>query len=162
MKQAAVDEITELIKSMRASHGNPHGSQEQRWITAHLNDDELAGIVANLSIVALHILSALEKGEMTGIELADSLSVTRGGVSRAAKKLLHYDLVKAGKHPDDQKKIYYSITARGQKMARVHDQMHLAIKKMIAEKLVAKYSEQELTIVAEFLRDFNQLEGEFN
>lgn len=65
------------------------------------------------------------------------------------------------KHPDDKKKIYYSLTSNGKKVAKVHDQMHEIIKNELVDKLTAKYSMDELNIVANFLNDLYRLEQKF-
>lgn len=158
MKDATIKQIQQRITLLRSQHNNVHGSQEQQWIQDHLNDDHLQTIVMHLSIIAFHTLSALEDGEKTGIELANQLQVTRGGVTRAAKKLLSYDLVAATQHPDDRKKIYYSLTNSGKTLARVHDQMHAEIRNKLVDRLSAAYSDQELQIVAKFLDDLYEFE----
>ena len=65
------------------------------------------------------------------------------------------------KHPDDKKKIYYSLTSNGKKVAKVHDQMHETIKTKLVDKITAKYSIDDLKIVANFLDDLYQLEQKF-
>lgn len=162
MTEAAVVKIHHTIEQLRAMHSNVHGSQEQKWIQDRIADDELKQIVLKLSIIAFHILSALEKSELTGIELAEKLCVTRGGITRAAKNLSKYQLIKLNKHPDNQKNIYYALTDRGRQIALVHDKMHASIKKSIVESLTAKYSKAELEMVAEFLEDLYKLEKQFN
>lgn len=47
-------------------------------------------------------------------------------------------------------------------MALVHDEMHESIKKKVVTQLVAKYSEQDLQIVADFLNDLYELEKSIN
>ena len=154
MPQTVVDDIYQTILKIRSEHTNDRGSAEQQWIQEHLNDAVLQKIAA--------ILSALEEGEATGIELAAKLGVTRGGVSRAAKKLAEYHLISAFKHNDDRKKIFYSLTASGQKIAHVHDEMHQSVKKQLVKQLTEKYSEEELKIVADFLDAFHQMENKLN
>ena len=161
VNEETISKIRHTIELLRVQHSNIHGSQEQRWIQEHLTDEKLKQEVLNLSIVAFHILSVLESGEQTGIEIAKKINVTRGGVTRAAKKLLQYDLIVATKHSDDKKKIYYSLTDEGKKLAKAHDQMHETMKKELVDKLTTKYSMEELKVVAHFLHDLYQLEQEF-
>ena len=112
--------------------------------------------------MALHVLSALEKADnQTGIDLANAISVTRGGVTRAAKKLIDFNLVTSKKRPDNKKNIYYRLTPAGRKVARVHDQMHQELQAMVIKQMDAKYSQAELTIVADFLASVLKAENEF-
>ncbi|WP_283583269.1 MarR family winged helix-turn-helix transcriptional regulator [Limosilactobacillus difficilis] len=161
MASANTSELFQTIQRLRMEHNNAQGSREQRWIQAHLTDSDLCDAVSRCSVVAFHILSALEKQEQTGIELAEQLDVTRGGISRAAKKLTTAGLVQTEKHPDNQKEIYYVLTAKGRELAAIHDQMHQAIKCEIVDRLTAKYSPAELKLVNQFLSDLLQLEEEF-
>ena len=66
----ATDEIYRAIQELRASHENPRGSHEQQWLQHHLANENLQETVTRLSLVALHILSALEDAPLTGIEIA--------------------------------------------------------------------------------------------
>lgn len=161
MLDASMTKIEHLIQLIR-SQQTMQGSQEQRWIQQQFSDEHSKKIVARQSIISFHILSALENGEHTGIDLAKNLGVSRGGVTRAAKKLLADDLIIAGQHPDDRKKIFYSLTPAGAKIAQAHDQMHEEVKQQIYEQIGNKYSDQELAIVAEFLQDFADLEQHLN
>lgn len=158
METETINQIRQTIEALRVQHNNVHGSREQQWIQDHLTDAGLQKVVRKLSIVAFHTLSALETGEKTGIEIAEEITVTRGGVTRAAKKLRQYDLVNAVKHADDQKKIYYSLTEDGRKLALVHDQLHETIKQELVDTLTTKYSKNDLRVVARFLNDFYRLE----
>ncbi|MFV0559801.1 MAG: MarR family winged helix-turn-helix transcriptional regulator [Enterococcus sp.] len=155
-------EIYTLIRLLRSNYGNGNGRgvYEQKWIEKSLEGSSLKKIVKNLSITSLHILSALETNEKTGIELAEELSVTRGGITRAAKKLAEYKLITSKKLPHDDKKIYYFLTEAGQEIAEKHDLLHVEIKNKIVDQLSAKYSEEELNTVATFLKDLATIESE--
>lgn len=160
MASQAAEEIYRIIQKRRESRSTNSATAEQAWIARHLADPELAKSASNLSIIAMHVLSALEAGESTGIDLAKSLSVTRGGVTRAAKKLEQADLIRAHHHSDDKKKLYYSLTGDGRQIAQVHDQMHRYLKQTLVAKMTAKYSEEQLSLVARFLKDLGKMEDQ--
>lgn len=87
MNSANLDKkISKELHELR--HATDNRSQERKWILEQVNDDKLEKEVLTLSVVALHILSALTKKDLTGIELATKLSVTRGGVTRAVQNLI--------------------------------------------------------------------------
>lgn len=75
---ASEQRIYEAIKVMRENAQNAHSSHEQNWISEHLDNCKLKTIISKLSIVALHMLSSLEKGPQTGMELSCNINVTRG------------------------------------------------------------------------------------
>lgn len=154
MEKNSTERIFNEIKEIRITAANSHSSYERRWIKNQIRDADLKSKVDGISIVALHVLSKLEEKEKTGVEIAQEISVTRGGVTRAAQKLLQKGLIKAGKKQDNQKKIYYRLTEEGQEVAKAHDQLHQMIKKKIIIKLSQKYSHQELQLIANFLQDF--------
>lgn len=152
-------QILEQIRQLRVER--PDVTTEQKWIQQRLDDERLRALVPKLSVVSIHIATALLAGELTGIELARQLNVTRGGVTRAAKSLLKYQLVVGQKHPDDQKKIFYSLTPEGQKLAIVHQQMHEQMDQTFTEKMNQRYTSAELAKFSQMLADMQQMEREF-
>ena len=160
--EPTVTEIYETVRQLRSARGTNQVSREQAWIIAHLTDSRLKALIPNLSIVALHSLSALVGGEKTGIELAESLEVTRGGVTRAARKLKELGLIAAAKHADDQKKIYYRLLPDGATIAAQHDRMHRALERDLVTQLQARYTPAELKVVARFLHDLAHAEKTFH
>lgn len=160
MDDQVISDISRSIGKIRTQHGNLNGSREQQWIQDHVINERLQQVVPHLSIVAFHMLSAIENGELTGIQIAQQLHVTRGGVTRAAQKLIQYGLIHTSQHPDDKKKIYYSLTADGQALAAIHDRLHQKVQAALTAQLTAKYSPAELQVVAHFLDDLYHLEGQ--
>ena len=153
-------DLLSLIEQLR-SQGDS-SSQEKNWIQAHLTDPQLTQLIPSLSIVALHILSSLEIEDQTGIDLANHLHVTRGGVTRAAKKLIANNLVQSFKHADDQKRIYYSLTNQGKEVAKVHDQMHHELKRKFEKFIKDNYSLADLNLIGNFLENIIIMENQID
>lgn len=63
MDEQVINTISQTISKIRAQHGNVHGSQEQQWMEKHVTDPKLKEVVPKLSIIAFHILSAIEDDE---------------------------------------------------------------------------------------------------
>lgn len=156
-----INDVVVALRRLRTSHGNDQVTREQNWIINHLASSELKQIVPHLSIVALHMLSALEHGERTGVELAQQQNVTKSGITRAARKLGQFKLVETVKHPDDKKKIFYHLTDAGIEIARQHDQMHQVIQQRMIDQITNEYSADELRLVARFMNDLSDHEDEF-
>ncbi len=97
MENESVMALYHAIKQLRSDSVNGRGVQEQKWLQNQLSDENLKTMIPQLSIIALHILSGLEAEELTGVALADRLAVTRGGITRAAKKLIQMGLIQATK-----------------------------------------------------------------
>lgn len=158
MTQDVIGQIYQEIEKIRLAGSNGHISVERTWLLKQLTDDQLKARVATISITGLHIMSALQTQAKTGIELADDLQVTRGGITRAAKKLLEQQLATAVKKRGNQKKIYYQLTPAGKEVAKLHDQLHQALRAKVISELQAQFSPADLQIVAEFLHKFNVAE----
>lgn len=161
MENESVMALYHAIKQLRSDSANGRGVQEQKWLQNQLSDESLKAMIPQLSIVALHILSGLEAEELTGVELANQLEVTRGGITRAAKKLIQMGLIQATKRSDDQKKIYYSLTAKGRVIAQSHDKMHETLKAQVIDKVTEKYKDAELKQAASLINDLMQFERDF-
>lgn len=151
--------ILDQIMHLRASRQSV--SDEQRWIQGVIKDEHLRAIVPKLSIVSMHIATALLGGEMTGIELARQLNVTRGGITRAAKSLASFDLIQDRKHEGDKKKIYYSLTPAGKQVAVAHRQMHEKMDQAFMKQMDQHYSPEQLAQFSEMLDQISQMEKEF-
>lgn len=161
MKNTTLNDIYKSIEEIKTENQGHHGSQEQIWIEKYLSDSELSEVVPKLSFIALHMLSTLENGDETGVELAEELQVTRGGITRAARKLLQYNLIESKQKDGNRKNIYYHITSSGIKIAAVHDKMHDEVNKRTEKYFLNKYSEEELQIVNRFVKDVYKFEKNF-
>lgn len=155
-------EVYDAIKNIRLTRDSAHGTQEQTWIVNHLNRCELREPISKLSVGALHILSDLEEGSKTGNELACSLNLTRGGVTRASKKLCEYDLITTCQKNGNKKNIYYSLTEKGREVAQAHDEMHCKMQTEMMKKFTDKYSAEQLQLISRFLNDALKFEQNLN
>lgn len=133
---------------------------EREWIHRHLTNDHLKELLPKVSVVSLHMLTALLEQPLTGIQLADDLKVTRGGITRAAKNLLKFGLVESFKKTTDHKKVFYQLTPDGEELAKCHRQMHETMNERFAQAIGKRYSEKELQLCSRFLLDVGKLEKE--
>ncbi|MBD5429217.1 winged helix DNA-binding protein [Lactobacillus sp.] len=155
-------DVYNAIKNIRLTRENPHGTQEQTWIANHVNDCELKGIICKLSVGALHILSDLERESKTGNDLACNLNLTRGGVSRASKKLCDFGLITTSQKNGNKKNIYYTLTDKGREVAEAHDQLHCQMETQMMKEFTEKYSVDELNLISKFLKDVLKFEEKLN
>lgn len=137
-------------------------SLESQWILRQLGDENLMAEVMNLSVVALHILSNLTKQDLTGIELATNLRVTRGAITRAAGNLTQFDFAELYQKEDDKKKIFYHLTDKGRKVADVHDKMHEKIDEIFEKQIFAHYTAQEKQVILNFLKQVNEVDTQLD
>ncbi|GEO69653.1 MarR family winged helix-turn-helix transcriptional regulator [Levilactobacillus acidifarinae] len=152
--------ILDQIKAIRTSREST--TAEQNWIIQRLTDPQLKVKLPDISIVGLHLLSALQTEPLTGIVLAQQLGVTRGGVTRAAKKLVTQGLLQTFQKPTDHKKIFYQLTPTGRTIAQQHDAMHRVLNQQLITQLKGHYSPEELSVVLRFLTDLTQFEEQLS
>ncbi|MFC4653148.1 MarR family transcriptional regulator [Lactococcus nasutitermitis] len=154
------EKIAEQLQLWR--NHREQATDERRWILTHLENSLSEKEAGSLSVVSFHILSALVTSEKTGVELAEILHVTRGGITRATRNLLKFSLITSFQSADDRKKIFYRLTEKGQKFATIHDQMHQEMTQLFEENLFDKYNETEKNLILKFLTDANKVEEKLN
>jgi len=57
-------------------------------------------------------------------KLAESFHVTRGAISRMAKKLIKKGILESYQKPDNKKEIYFRLTEQGKEINKIHEEMH--------------------------------------
>ncbi|MFK5705279.1 MarR family winged helix-turn-helix transcriptional regulator [Ligilactobacillus sp. LYQ139] len=148
-----IERLSLLIAQLRHT---PHSAQSaaKKWMQAHVTDDSLKELIPQISVVAYHLLDALlHHGEMPGSTIATELGVTRGAVTRAARTLKQLALITSTKHPDNQKNIYYQLTASGKQLAMLHNTMREELYQQLANHIQATYSPDQIELIIRFLTD---------
>ncbi|MGV0168137.1 MarR family winged helix-turn-helix transcriptional regulator [Furfurilactobacillus sp. WILCCON 0119] len=148
-KEGLVKEISGQLLTLASETDQP--DREHQWMMAHIDDETLVPLIPQLSMLALHFLAALQDGPQNGRPLADQLAVTRGGISRVAKRLANLGVIVMRKRPENQKEVFYELTATGMTIATCHAAMHAEIDRENAERM-AQFSEAELTVINRFLK----------
>lgn len=103
----------------------------------------------------IHCIEAIEDIENPNVtKLAEKLKMTRGAISKITKKLLANDLIEIYQHDNNKKEIYFKLTGSGKQLYLDH---HIRHQKYMQrdQQFFAQQDEQELTIVKEFLKEFN-------
>lgn len=57
-------------------------------------------------------------------KLAESFYMTRGAISKLTKKLIKKGVIESYRKPDNQKEIYFKLTAQGKEIYKIHEQLH--------------------------------------
>lgn len=87
--------------------------------------------------------------------IAAALNLTRGAVSKIAKRLLKQELIEAYQEDGNRQKIFYRLTDAGRALFDEHARRHA---QWLArdEVFLEQYSEEELQKITRFMQDFNR------
>lgn len=110
-----------------------------------------------VNLAEVHCIDRIGTIELANVtKIANEMEMTRGAISKICKRLLSKGLVESYQRPDNNKEIYYRLTARGQHVYNEHKKLHSQARQ---EKLslINTYSEYEQSIVLCFLNDINRL-----
>ena len=114
-----------------------------------------SGLNSRYSNSELHCIEVIGKLEHpNGVKLATLLSMTRGAVTKLAKRLLQDGLIESYTRSDNKKEIYYRLTSTGEVLFKEHEVAHTKWE----ERDIAFLSSvpiKEQQVVLEFLQKFN-------
>ncbi|WP_324823884.1 MarR family transcriptional regulator [Sinanaerobacter sp. ZZT-01] len=132
----------------------------RQFMQLYNNQDVLSNLInsglnSRYSNSELHCIEAIGKLERpNGVQLATLLSMTRGAVTKLAKRLLQDGLIERYALSDNKKEIYYRLTAIGEALFKEHEVAHTKWE----ERDIAFLSSvpiKEQQVVLEFLQKFN-------
>jgi DNA-binding MarR family transcriptional regulator len=138
----AVEIISALTRIQEHSDVFRHG-REEMFEAIHLAE-----------VHCIDWIGMIDHANVTRI--ARAMGLTRGAISKMGKKLSAKGLIEKYQRPDNNKEIYYRLTAAGQRVYNEHKTCH---NQAMQEKLavLAAYSDEEQSIILHFLRNINQL-----
>lgn len=86
-------------------------------------------------------------------QLAESLYMTRGAISKITKKLLQKDLIERYQKPENKKEIYFRLTQQGQQVFDLHEKLHEEFQerdKVVFEDVTEKQFDDMLCFVEKY------------
>ena len=146
--------IMETMTFLR--YGDPL-ERNQQWLLNQIESAELQETAKKLSILSIQVLIEIAKDlNQNATDIANTLNVTRGGVSRIAKRLIQEDLIKEIRKKENLKEIHYQLTTKGQDIYKV--QLKL-IEKINYEhlKIIQSFTKEEQLTIAKYLKQISQL-----
>jgi DNA-binding MarR family transcriptional regulator len=88
-------------------------------------------------------------------KLAEYFYVTRGAISKLAKKLMKKGIIESYQKPDNKKEIYFRLTEEGKAINKVHEELHKEFQdrdKIVFEQV----TEEEFDIMLSFVEKYNK------
>ena len=86
-------------------------------------------------------------------KLATHFYMTRGAISKLTKKLINRGYLESYVKDDNRKEIYFRLTAKGQKIEQIHQELHQKIDsrdEVVFTKIKAEQFKALLSFVAEY------------
>lgn len=152
--EAAIAKTMQFLR-----YGDPL-ERNQQWLLEQIDSLELQDLASRLSILSIQVLIEIAKdSQQNAANIAQHLNVTRGGVSRVAKRLIHDKLIEETRKKDNQKEVYYRLTKTGLAIYQVH----LQLIEQINDKhlhIIRSFEEKEQAIILDYLEQVSQLSVE--
>lgn len=81
--------------------------------------------------------------------------MTRGAISKLTKKLIKKGVIESYRKPDNQKEIYFRLTAQGKEIYKIHEQLHKEFQerdKAVFEQVTEEEFERILDFLGKYCR----------
>lgn len=103
----------------------------------------------------VHCIEYIGKNKDVNVtKLAESFYMTRGAISKLAKKLSAKGLIESYQKPENKKEIYYKLTERGWRIFNIHEKLHTEFSNR--DKIVFEdFSKDELDIIIRFAKQYD-------
>lgn len=86
--------------------------------------------------------------------ISQQMKMTKGAISKIIKRLLSAEVIEPYQLNNNKQKIYYKLTEKGNFLYMEHEKRHnLWIDR--DKKFLSRYSENQLSLVTNFMKDFN-------
>ena len=92
-------------------------------------------------------------------KLAESFYMTRGAMSKMTKKLIKKGIIESYQRPDNKKEIYFRLTEQGQKIYKVHEELHKEFQdrdKAVFEEVTEEQFDSMLSFMEKYSNHLNR------
>ncbi len=126
---------------------------EKQEVLSRLTEDERLHGFSYSEIHTIAAIGDLEEPNVTNI--ADRMNVTRGAISKIAKRLQEQGLIEAYRREGNKQKVFFRLAESGRVLYDEHEKRHeLWLKRDNA--FLAQFGEQTIEQVESFMRAFNE------
>lgn len=104
--------ISIIFNNVTERHGIINSLEEMKFISEH-------------NALEVHCIEFIEKiSDPNVTKLSKAFHMTRGAISKLAKRLIKAGVVETYQKPENKKEIYYRITERGREIYLKHETLH--------------------------------------
>ena len=151
---------TNIVETMQfLRYGDPL-ERNQKWLLEQMDSKELQEVTEKLSILSIQVLNEMAKDSVqNAADIANRLNVTRGGVSRIAKRLIQDELIEEVKKKDNHKEVNYLLTPKGKAIHEVHVKLMEGIQNKHLE-IIRSFDTDEQQAILTYLSQVSELSVE--
>lgn len=140
-----------------ANGGKDSDQFEKQWLEDYFTDPQLKSLIVQLSILNIHTLQEIISNQpISGSALSRRLGVTKGAISKSAKRLTELQLITQAKEAGNRKTIYYHSTPLGAALNSGHTALEKYLDQQV-QQVVTAYSPADLKAIARFLQDIRTI-----
>jgi DNA-binding MarR family transcriptional regulator len=153
--QESVQLIEQIVQlGTRMMQQEEERDRERLLLLRKTKGQAFADLLQSMTIAALHVLEAIGQHEpINGIHIAKEVEITKGAVSKIARKLLDQQLIVAERLPGNKKDLYFRLTGKGQEIFHWHQSLHEELEGQV-KQFLRRYSLDELRLIARFMWDY--------
>ncbi|WP_206917979.1 MarR family transcriptional regulator [Alicyclobacillus suci] len=136
-----------------------HLEQEKDRNVARLMEafsEKQFGLTDGYQLSEIHVIDLIGNMENPNVTaIAERMHMTRGAISKIASKLKQRGDIESFQLPDNQKNLYFRLTRRGQRIRRLHADIHAQAEKRVVN-FFSRYAPEELQVIQTFLSDVSK------
>ncbi|OOM05845.1 MarR family transcriptional regulator [Clostridium saccharobutylicum] len=127
---------------------------------ALLNKPKMEDSLKGYKSSEVHYIECIGRNVDSNVtKLAESLYMTRGAISKIAKKLIEKGIIESYQKPDNKKEIYFRLTEQGQKIYNVHEELHKKFQerdKVVFEQITDEQFDSMLSFVEKYIKHLDE------
>ena len=124
--------------------------------TVWLNKIKMEKALSECKSSEVHCIEFIGNDKDSNVtKLADSFFMTRGAISKLTKKLIMRGYIESYQKVDNKKEIYFKLTKKGEKIYRIHNELHQEFRErdqIVFEKITSK----EMNQMLDFIKYYNE------
>lgn len=121
-----------------------------------LNQDALATQLKGFKSAEVHTIDFIGHHPTANVtQIANSLYVTRGAVSKMTRRLITKNLIERYQSPENKKEVYFRLTPAGKHVFDTHARLHQQFNQRDAP-VFANADPKQLAATLAFLTDYNE------
>jgi DNA-binding MarR family transcriptional regulator len=120
------------------------------WLNKLKMEDSFKGYKSS----EVHYIECIGRNVDSNVtKLAESLYMTRGAISKMTKKLIKKGIIESYQKPDNKKEIYFRLTDQGQRIYKIHEELHKEFQerdKAVFEQVTEEQFDSMLSFVEKY------------